>query len=86
MLRDQRHLPSRREEGDNADVANTLEPRRRSTLSKLDDWLLVVVVAVAAVFALQIISWLIGTVFFLVKVAVVAAVIGLVIAYFNRRA
>lgn len=62
-----------------------LEPRRRSTLDRLDDWLLVGVVAVLAVLALNVLGWIFGAVVFLVKVAVVAAVVGLVIAYGNRR-
>ncbi len=62
----------------------SLEPRR-STLDRLDDWLLVGVIAVVAVLALQVLGWVFGAIVFLVKVAVVAAVVGLVVAYINRR-
>lgn len=57
-----------------------------STLSKLDDALLVVlgVVAVLAVFA--IVGWIVHAVFFLVKVAIAAVVFGLIVrAIVGRR-
>jgi DMSO reductase anchor subunit len=56
-----------------------LEPRRtRSMLSRLDNGLLVVGAIVAAIGALVILGWVLHTVFFLIKVALVAAVFGLV--------
>ena len=66
-------------------MGSMLEPKGRSTLSKLDDWLLVGVVVVVAIAALQVFSWVVGAVWFLVKVAAVAAVAGVVIAWINRR-
>jgi hypothetical protein len=66
-------------------MGSMLEPRRRSTLSKIDDWLLVGVVVVVAVAVLGILSWVASAIWFLAKVAVVAAVAGVVIAYINRR-
>ena len=62
------------------------EPRRtKSTLSKLDDALLVVVVAAIALAALQVVSWVIGTIFFLVKIAVALTIGAVVVAWFRRR-
>jgi hypothetical protein len=67
-------------------VGNAIEPRRhRSTLSKLDDVLLVVVVAVVALVALQFIGWVLGTLMWLVKAAVVVGLVALAVAYVNRR-
>jgi len=59
--------------------------RRRSTLSKLDDGLLIAVVVVGAVFALAVAGLVVHTLFFLLKVAVVGLVIGLVVRAVNRR-
>jgi hypothetical protein len=80
-------LPPGGQAGDNGVMRGSLEPHRptRSTLDKLDDALLVGVVVVVAIVALQLVGWVLGTVFFLVKVAAVALVAGLVIAWVNRR-
>lgn len=65
---------------------NLPEPRRtKSTLSKLDDALLVVVVAAVALAALQVVSWVIGTIFFLVKIAVALTIGAVVVAWFRNR-
>lgn len=48
---------------------------RRSTLDVLDNWLLIAVGIIAAVFVWNILGWVFGVVAFLIKVAVVAAVI-----------
>ena len=48
---------------------------RRSTLDVIDNWLLIVVAIIAAVFVWNILGWVFGVVAFLIKVAVVAAVI-----------
>jgi hypothetical protein len=58
-----------------------LEPRnrRRSTLDRLDDGLLVVVAVVGVLLLLQVVSWAIGTILFVVKLAIVAVVVGLVL-------
>jgi hypothetical protein len=58
---------------------------RRSTLDVLDTWLLVAVGIVVAVFALQILSWIVGTVLFLVKVALVAGVIAVAVRVASGR-
>ncbi|TML38457.1 MAG: hypothetical protein E6G27_14220 [Actinobacteria bacterium] len=58
-----------------------LEPRnrRRSTLDRLDDGLLVVVAIVGVFLLLQVVSWAVGTILFAVKLAIVAVVVGLVL-------
>ena len=58
---------------------------RRSTLDILDTWLLVAVAIVVAVFALQILSWIVGTVLFLVKVAVAALVVAVAVRVASGR-
>ncbi|HEY3190525.1 MAG TPA: hypothetical protein VGJ70_23740 [Solirubrobacteraceae bacterium] len=52
-----------------------LPERRRSTLSIVDDGLLVVVAVVVALFAFKIIGLIVGTVWFLFKLA---ALVGLI--------
>jgi hypothetical protein len=52
---------------------------RRSSLDILDNWLLIVVGIIAAVFVWNILSWVFGAVFFLVKVAVAAFVIAVAV-------
>jgi fatty acid desaturase len=67
-------------------TGNLPEPRRsRSTLSKLDDVLLVVVVGVVALAVLGFVSWVVGTILFLVRVAVVLAVGAVVVGWVLRR-
>ena len=55
----------------------------RSTLSKLDNALLIVAVVVAGIIALSLLGWIIGVVtgvvWFLLKVAVVGLIIGLIV-------
>ena len=68
------------------DVVGALERRTsKSTLSKVDDVLLVVVVAVVALAALQVVGWVIGTIWFLVKAAIVVALAALAVGYVTRR-
>lgn len=65
---------------------NLPEPRRsRSTLSKLDDALLVVVIGVVALAVLGMISWVVGTFLLLVRIAVVLAIGAVVVAWIGRR-
>ena len=63
--------------------------RKRSTLETLDNWLLVVVGVVAVFFVLNVIGWIMGAVFgfvwFLVKVAIAAAVVGVVFSIASGR-
>ena len=56
-------------------MANDLEPRRRSTLATLDGALLAVVAVVAVLVVLKVVGFIAGTVFFFVKLAVLAAVV-----------
>ena len=56
-------------------MGNDLEPRRRSTLASLDNALLVVVSVVAVLVVLKVVGFIAGTVFFFVKLAVLAAVV-----------
>src|SRR5207244_5759572 len=60
-----------------AEGGRMLEPRnrRRSTLDRLDDGLLVVAGIVGVLLVLQVVSWVVGTVLFVIKLAVVAAVV-----------
>ncbi|MGH2686083.1 MAG: hypothetical protein ACRDJP_11515 [Actinomycetota bacterium] len=58
---------------------------QKSTLSKVDDVLLIAVVAVAALVAINIIGWIAGTIWFLVKAAVVVGLVALAVAYVARR-
>jgi len=57
-----------------------LEPsnRRRSTLDRLDDGLLVVVAIVGVFLLLQVLSWVVGTILLVVKLAVVAVVVAVI--------
>jgi fatty acid desaturase len=67
-------------------AGNLPEPRRsRSTLSKLDDVLLVVVAGAVALAALGVVSWVVGTFLFLVRVAVVLAIGAVVVGWVLRR-
>jgi hypothetical protein len=59
--------------------------RRRSTLSKLDDGLLIVAIVVGVVFALSILSLVVHAVFWMLKLAVIALVIAFVFRLVNRR-
>jgi hypothetical protein len=59
--------------------------RRRSALDRLDDGLLVVAALVGIVVLFAVIGWIVHTVVFFVKLALVAAFIGLVVRFFARR-
>ena len=59
--------------------------RRGSTLDTLDNWLLIIVLAIAALVLLGIIRWIVGTVLFVVQLAVVVAVAVLLVRFFSRR-
>jgi hypothetical protein len=59
--------------------------RRRSALDRLDDGLLVVVVLVGLVISFAVVGWVVHTVLFFVKVAIVAAFIGLIVRLVARR-
>ena len=63
--------------------------RKRSTFETLDNWLLVVVGVIAVVVVLNVISWIVGALFgfvwFLVKVAIAAAVVGVVFSIASGR-
>ena len=63
---------------------NSLQ-RRRSTLSKLDDGLLVVAIVVGVVIALSILGFVIHTIFWLARLAIIGLVIGLVVRFVSRR-
>ncbi|MDQ1373987.1 MAG: hypothetical protein QOJ09_1325 [Actinomycetota bacterium] len=58
---------------------------RRSTLDVLDNWLLIVVGIIAAVFAWNVLTWVFGAIFFLVKVAVAAFVIAVAVRIASGR-
>ena len=53
--------------------------RRRSALDRLDDGLLVIVALVGVVVLFAVVGWIIHTVLFFVKVAIVAVFIGLIV-------
>ncbi len=63
--------------------------RKRSTFEVLDNWLLIGVGVVAVFVALNIVSWAVGALFgfvwFLVKVAIAAVVIGAVVSIASGR-
>jgi len=58
---------------------------RRSTFDMLDNWLLIVVGIIAAVFVWNILGWLFGIAAFLVKVAIVAFVVTVAVRLANGR-
>jgi hypothetical protein len=51
------------------------ERRRRSTLSIVDDGILVVVAVVVALFAFKIVGFVVGTIWFLFKLAALAGLV-----------
>ena len=59
--------------------------RRRSTLSKLDDGLLVAAIVVGVLIALPILFFVVHTIFWLTKLVIIGLVIGLVVRFVNRR-
>lgn len=56
-----------------------LERRNRSTLSKLDDGLLIAAGVVGVIVLFAVVGWVIHAVLFLLKIAVVAVVFGLIV-------
>lgn len=62
-----------------------LPERRRSTLEAVDNGLLVVVGVIAALVVLKIVGFIAGTVFFLVKLALLAGAVYLVLRLVVRR-
>jgi hypothetical protein len=58
---------------------------RRSVFDILDSWLLIVVGIIAAVFVWNILGWVFGAIFFLVKVAVAAFVIAVAVRIASGR-
>ena len=67
-------------------VGRDVEPSRtRSTLEILDTGLLVVVGVIAALVVLKVIGFIAGTVFFLVKLALLAGAIFVVLKLLVRR-
>ena len=59
--------------------------RRRSTLDVLDNGLLVVVGVVVALVLLKVVGFIAGTVFFLVKLALLAGAVYVVLRLLTRR-
>jgi energy-coupling factor transporter transmembrane protein EcfT len=59
--------------------------RRRSALDRLDDGLLVVVALVGVILLFTVIGWLVNTVVFFVKLALVAVFIGLIARFVARK-
>jgi energy-coupling factor transporter transmembrane protein EcfT len=59
--------------------------RRRSVVDRLDDALLVVVALVGVVVLFSVVGWVVNTVVFFVKVALVAVFIGLIVRLVARR-
>jgi hypothetical protein len=56
-----------------------LERRNRSTLAKLDDGLLIAAGVVGVIVLFAVVGWVIHAVLFLLKIAVVAVVFGLIV-------
>jgi len=61
-----------------------LEPRR-SALDRLDDGLLVVAALVAVVVLFAVIGWIVNTIVFFVKLALVVVFVGLILRFLTRR-
>ena len=66
-------------------MAGLPERRSRSTLEVLDNGLLVVVGSIAALVVLKIVGFIAGTVFFLVKLALLAGAVFIALRLFLRR-
>jgi energy-coupling factor transporter transmembrane protein EcfT len=62
-----------------------LEKRRSSSLSRLDDGILVVAAIVGVILLFTVIGWIFHTVMFLFKLALAAAVVGVVFRFFAGR-
>ena len=65
-------------------VVSSLE-RRRSALDRLDDGLLVIVALVGVVILFAVVGWVIHTVLFFVKLAIIAVFVGLIVRVVARR-
>jgi hypothetical protein len=59
--------------------------RRRSALDRLDDGLLVVAALVGVVVLFVVIGWIVNTVVFFLKLALVAVFIGIIVRFMTRR-
>ena len=66
------------------EAVSSLE-RRRSALDRLDDGLLVVAALVGVILVFAVIGWIVSTVMFFVKLAVVALFVGLIVRLVVRR-
>ena len=62
-----------------------LERRKSGSLDRIDDSALVAVAVVGVIFALKILGWVIGTVLFAVKIAIIVAVVAGVWRLVNHR-
>jgi hypothetical protein len=65
-------------------VVSSLE-RRRSALDRLDDGLLVVAALVGVVVLFAVIGWIVNTVVFFLKLALIAVFIGIIVRFISRR-
>ena len=63
---------------------SSLEPRR-SALGRLDDGLLVVAALVAVVVLFAVIGWIVNTIVFFVKLALVVVFVGLILRFLTRK-
>ena len=63
---------------------SSLEPRR-SVLDRLDDGLLVVAALVAVVVLFAVIGWIVNTIVFFVKLALVVVFVGLILRFLTRK-
>jgi hypothetical protein len=59
--------------------------RRRSALDRLDDGLLVVAALVGVVVLFAIIGWIVNTIVFFLKLALLAVFVGLIVRFIARR-
>jgi len=64
--------------------SSSLSPRR-STLEKLDNALLIAVVAVGAIIAFQVIGWLFGALWFVAKLLIAGLIVGAGASFAFRR-
>ena len=63
---------------------SSLEPRR-SALDRLDDGLLVVAALVGVVVLFAVIGWIVNTIVFFVKLALVVVFVGLILRFLTRK-
>jgi hypothetical protein len=59
--------------------------RRRSALDRLDDGLLVVAALVGVIVVFAVIGWIVSTIVFFVKLALLAVFVGLIVRFMIRR-